>query len=151
MNSSFRFLIQFLKLLPYCFFLIFFPITASADAIKPFTSDGCSAFPDGTREQNTLWLACCSAHDYAYWKGGTYKERLKADQDLEKCVAAAGEKKIATLMLAGVRVGGSPFWPTTFRWGYGWPYPRFYKALTEEDLLQIEQLESESRQLQVNE
>lgn len=28
------------------------------------------------------------------------------------------------LMLAGVRVGGAPWWPTPFRWGYGWPWPR---------------------------
>lgn len=29
-------------------------------------------------------------------------------------------------MLSGVRVGGSPYWPTKFRWGYGWSYPHGY-------------------------
>jgi hypothetical protein len=40
-------------------------------------------------------------------------------------------------MLAGVRVGGSPYWPTRYRWGYGWPWPRGYAALTPEDRAQV--------------
>lgn len=48
-----------------------------AGEIKPFKSDGCSSFPNGTFEQNELWLKCCTAHDYDYWKGGTYSERLE--------------------------------------------------------------------------
>lgn len=108
-----------------------------ADTLKPFTTDGCSAFPDGTLTQQTLWQDCCIAHDYAYWKGGTYDERVEADMALQRCVAALGETEIATLMLAGVRVGGSPFWPTDFRWGYGWPFPRGYSGLTEAERQQI--------------
>lgn len=110
---------------------------ALADELKPFTSDGCSAFPDGTFAQNELWLNCCVMHDLAYWKGGTYKEREKADEELRKCVASVGEEEIAVLMLAGVRVGGSPFFPTTFRWGYGWPYPKLYGELTPEEINQV--------------
>jgi len=111
---------------------------ASAEELKPFVSDGCSAFPDGTLQQQQLWLACCTAHDYAYWKGGTYEERLESDVELKNCVAAVGEEKVALLMLAGVRVGGSPLFPTKFRWGYGWPYPRLYSPLTEEELDAVE-------------
>jgi len=33
-------------------------------------------------------------------------------------------------MLAGVRVGGMPYLPTPYRWGYGWPYPRLYGELS---------------------
>ncbi len=113
-------------------------ITLAAD-LKPFASDGCSAFPDGTLEQNELWLKCCTAHDYQYWKGGTYKQRLAADKALKHCVEHVGQPEIALLMLAGVRVGGTPYLPTTFRWGYGWFYPRFYGALTREELLQVNQ------------
>lgn len=123
------------------FLLILLPTTALAAEIRPFTSDGCSSFPDGTFEQNELWLSCCRAHDYTYWKGGTYEERVAADQELESCVSQVGEPEIATLMLGGVRVGGTPYLPTQFRWGYGWPYPRGYKALTEEELAQITELE----------
>jgi hypothetical protein len=114
--------------------------TAHAGDLRPFRSDGCSAFPDGTRAQKDLWLGCCVEHDKAYWKGGTYKERKKADEALRRCVAAAGEPAVARLMLAGVRVGGTPYFPTKFRWGYGWPYLRGYKALTVEEEKEVEVL-----------
>src|SRR5690606_32153716 len=122
------------------FFLLAAPLLAHANTLQPFSSDGCSHFPNGTPGENQLWLECCTAHDFAYWKGGTYLERLDADRELETCVARVGEPKIALLMLAGVRVGGSPFFPTPFRWGYGWSYPRYYSALTEEELKQIEEM-----------
>lgn len=117
--------------------LLFTQTVAASNELKPFTSDGCSAFPDGTFEQNSLWLNCCVAHDLAYWQGGTYQQRKDADMALKICVAKVGEKQIANLMLAGVRVGGSPFLPTTFRWGYGWPYPRMYGELTLNEQKQV--------------
>ncbi|MFC3853233.1 hypothetical protein ACFOSD_10350 [Salinispirillum marinum] len=117
--------------------LILLPAAVAADNLRPFVSDGCSSFPNGTLQQNELWLSCCVTHDYAYWQGGTYQERLMADQALEDCVVAVGEPEIARLMLAGVRVGGTPFLPTRFRWGYGWPFPRGYKALTEDERAQV--------------
>lgn len=113
-----------------------------ADELQPFTSDGCSVFPDGTREHNKLWLACCERHDYDYWKGGTYQQRVDSDQALKQCVSNIGQPKIALIMLAGVRVGGSPLLPTSFRWGYGWPYPRYYGALTKDELKKIQELTS---------
>jgi hypothetical protein len=45
---------------------------------------------------------------------------------------------IATLMLAGVRVGGTPYIPTKFRWGYGWPYFRGYKLVVAEEQRKID-------------
>lgn len=119
------------------------PATTTASEIQPFESDGCSSFPDGTLEQNELWLSCCTAHDYAYWKGGTYQKRVDADKELKNCVAAVGEPEVAQLMLAGVRVGGTPYLPTKFRWGYGWPFFRGYKALSKEEIEQIEALEND--------
>lgn len=132
------------------FFILFLCVSNAlfAENIKPFTSDGCSVFPDGTFEQKELWLSCCIAHDYAYWQGGTYEERLIADKALEECVSKVGEPHIAKLMLAGVRVGGSPYLPTSFRWGYGWPYPRGYKALTDAERKQITILTDERRHTQ---
>ncbi|MDP5238689.1 hypothetical protein Q9Q94_04070 [Uliginosibacterium sp. 31-16] len=114
--------------------------SAHAEAPAPFSTDGCSEFPDGTPSQKTLWRDCCVAHDLAYWAGGSYAERMTADRELERCVGAVGEPAIAALMLAGVRVGGSPFWPTRFRWGYGWPWGRGYKALSHEERKQVEAL-----------
>jgi len=84
--------------------------------------------------------SCCTAHDYTYWQGGSFNERVAADLALRQCVTNVGEPNIAALMFAGVRVGGSPFFPTSFRWGYGWPYPRWYKELTESEKKQISSL-----------
>ena len=123
----------------YWFLVIIFAFVVYSEnsisrELKPFTSDGCSAFPDGTFSQRKLWLQCCTDHDFAYWKGGTYKERLQADIELRNCVWEVVEEEVALIMLAGVRVGGSPFFPTKFRWGYGWTYPRFYGPLSEKEL-----------------
>jgi len=114
--------------------------TVLADTLKPFTSDGCSAFPDGTFEQKKLWLGCCQRHDFDYWQGGTYLQKVAADNGLKMCVTQVGQPTIAALMLAGVKVGGTPYLPTSFRWGYGWSYPRFYGALSEEELQQVKML-----------
>jgi hypothetical protein len=113
------------------------PVMAMAAELKPFTTDGCSVFPDGTPEQQSLWVNCCIRHDLAYWKGGTYKERETADLALQQCVEKMGQPEIAQIMLTGVRVGGSPFFPTWYRWGYGWPYLRGYKALSDGEKGQV--------------
>lgn len=118
---------------------LFLSAPAEADDLKPFTSDGCSSFPDGTPSQQGLWLQCCTAHDHAYWKGGTYQQRVDADLELRSCVAKVDEPEIAAVMLIGVRVGGSPIFPTRFRWGYGWTWPRWYGPLSEEEQQQVEQ------------
>ena len=108
--------------------------------LAPFQSDGCSSFPDGTLFQQELWLRCCSIHDYAYWKGGSANEREEADLALRDCVTDVGEEEIALLMLLGVRVGGSPLFPTPYRWGYGWPYPKDYGRLSADELQLVEEM-----------
>lgn len=118
---------------------LFTQFSAQAGTLKPFTTDGCSAFPNGTIDQQSLWVNCCIKHDLAYWKGGTQEERLEVDQQLESCVKKVGEPGIAKLMLTGVRVGGSPHFNTPFRWGYGWPYRRGYLALTSEEKIEVKQ------------
>ncbi|MFL0797743.1 MAG: FAD-binding oxidoreductase [Cellvibrionaceae bacterium] len=120
-------------------------LPAYSDTLKPFISDGCSAFPEGTLEENQLWLTCCTQHDYDYWKGGTYEQRLDSDNRLRQCVSGLGEPFIGALMQAGVFVGGSAFWPTDFRWGYGWPYPRLYGELTAEEKKQVELYSSQGK------
>lgn len=105
--------------------------------LKPFATDGCSSFPDGTAARQDLWRECCVTHDLAYWRGGTYAERQAADLVLRDCVNKVGEPEIAELMYHGVRAGGTPHLPTSYRWGYGWPYPRGHKALTEEEKAQV--------------
>ena len=114
-------------------FLLFVCNIAIAGDLTPFKSDGCSAFPDGTISQRDLWLECCIEHDMSYWAGGSRSQRQQADEQLKVCVTQVGEAGIAQLMLAGVRVGGTPYLPTSFRWGYGWPFLRGYKHLTPEE------------------
>ena len=102
---------------------------AARPRLLPYTTDGCSLFPDGTVKHSTAWLHCCEEHDRKYWRGGVKAERRNADRALRACVAAEGYPATAKVMLAGTRAGGTPYLPTRFRWGYGWKYPRGYKAL----------------------
>ncbi|PTY36470.1 hypothetical protein BGP77_04000 [Saccharospirillum sp. MSK14-1] len=127
--------------------LLLATVGAMADELKPFTTDGCSVFPNGTPRQQSLWLDCCIAHDLAYWMGGTRDERRQADEELRQCVADIGEEEIGEIMLTGVRVGGSPYWPTAYRWGYGWGLWRGYEAVTDEELEQVHQRLDEMRRL----
>ncbi len=97
-----------------------FTQTNSASAIEAvpatFKSDGCSLFPDCD------YRDCCVEHDKAYYVGGNWKMRWRADKKLFKCVAAKKgfqHKTIAPLMWLGVRVGGVSRLPTSFRWGFG--------------------------------
>ena len=81
--------------------------------LKPFKTDGCSMFPDG------MWRECCVEHDKAYWRGGTKEQRKEVDKKLYQCVKAKGYPIIAKLMYYGVRIGGAPYFPTPWRWGFG--------------------------------
>lgn len=119
---------------------------ASQGQLRPFSTDGCSLFPDRSLISNADWCQCCLAHDLAYWRGGTSEARSKADQELGACVLrATGNKALADLMYAGVRTGGGPYFYTSYRWGYGWPYGRPYQELTAEEEATASALESEYR------
>ena len=95
------------------------------DKVQPdfiFTTDGCSRAPDDG------WVSCCVAHDIPYWCGGSEADREAADQFLKNCV---NEKSfpVGHVFYAGVLVGGSPWLPTPWRWGYGWEeWPRGYET-----------------------
>jgi hypothetical protein len=85
-----------------------------------FTTDGCTLSPDGT------WQSCCVEHDMSYWCGGSAEARLEADAKFRACVAGKGGHGAAEVMYWGVRLGGHPWIPGYWRWGYGWPWPRGY-------------------------
>ena len=87
-----------------------------------------------------LWKQCCYEHDKRYWRGGTYAERRAADRALQSCVDEVQDPALAFMMYEGVRVGGSPYWPSSYRWGYGWPYGRGYHALSAEEQSQADSL-----------
>ncbi|BFM09404.1 hypothetical protein GCM10025791_31580 [Halioxenophilus aromaticivorans] len=119
----------------------------SASELTPFTTDGCSMFPNGDSANKVKWMRCCTQHDYAYWKGGTEDDRFRADEALKQCVADLGESEISMLMHLGVRLGGEPYFPTWYRWGYGWPYLRGYQSLSEKENEQVMQRMIELQQL----
>lgn len=99
--------------------------------LKPFTSDGCSLFPDSSVITSHDWCACCLEHDMAYWRGGSAEQREESDQRLRECVIdKTGNEALATVMYEGVRIGGSPYFYTWYRWGYGWSVDRKYQPLT---------------------
>ena len=107
--------------------------------LSDFTSDGCSLFVDGTFENPELWKECCLKHDIAYWKGGTRKEREKADIAFRECVKKkTGNAELAELMYQAVRTGGEPYYPTWYRWGYGWPVGRGYQPLSDSEKKMVE-------------
>jgi hypothetical protein len=103
----------------------------SDSGLRPFSSDGCSLFPDSSLMTKEVWCSCCFSHDLDYWRGGTRVEREVADSRLKDCVfEKTGNKALAMLMYEGVRVGGSPYFYNWYRWGYGWSFDRKYQALT---------------------
>jgi len=75
------------------------------------------------------WEECCVEHDYEYWLGGTWPQRLAADLRLAACVAdprygGGAHPFWAIIMFLAVHIGGAALWPVPWRWGYGWKYPR---------------------------
>lgn len=115
----------------------------SPRVLVPFTTDGCSAFPDRSPLRDGAdWCDCCVAHDLRYWRGGTAVDREAADRELEACLKArTGGPVLGAMMRLGVQVGGSPAWSASWRWGYGWPYVGDYRALTPEEVARADELE----------
>ncbi len=83
---------------------------------REFRTDGCTLWPDSD------WQACCVEHDMTYWCGGTAEERKAADKAIRECVAETGHPLVGSLMSGVIRVTGLRFFPTPWRWGYGWPW-----------------------------
>ena len=97
---------------------------------EPFRTDGCSLWPDGMFTGES-WQSCCVEHDIAYWCGGTRGMRRQADEALRQCVAERYHGWMGALMKPGVRVGGAPWVPAYWRWGYGHKYPAGYTDAAE--------------------
>ncbi len=92
--------------------------------LKPFTTDGCSSFPDGTLSQPTLWRHCCVVHDIDYWMAGENSIRLNSNSALGICVNESlnhnYEFPFGLAMAIGTNLGGSQKLPTSWKWSYGW-------------------------------
>jgi hypothetical protein len=127
---------------------IFITISSHANELHPFTTDGCSRFPDGTISKPKKWRHCCVIHDAYYWAGGDKTDRKSADKKLKKCIEEIGHKAISKVVYSGVRVGGTSSISTVFRklfgirlgWGYGWEKHRGYRKHNQDERDQIDRL-----------
>jgi hypothetical protein len=103
-------------------FCLFFSMAAHAGLIqRPFVTDGCTDWVNGTKTQPNLWLHCCVEHDLHFWAGGTKEMRDTADLRLRDCVSETGAKTEAIIMYWGVRLGSiSPIKYSSMAWGNAW-------------------------------
>lgn len=131
-------------------------VSNASDTLKPFLTDYCTAYPEGTRERPDQWKHCCVEHDLFFWAGGSMEDRKRTDLRLKECVERAGAPVQARLIYAAVSIGGkSPVRFKTKEWGHAWPGRIRYQSLSEEEtaaainyieLLQSEDLPSELKQ-----
>ncbi len=107
----------------YCKEKQFLPGQVQASVLPDyiFTTDGCSRWFDQS------WVSCCVVHDIMYWCGGSDEDREEADQIILEC-ANKKASLMGEIIYPGVRIGGLPWLPTPWRWGYGWKkWPRGYE------------------------
>ena len=93
-------------------------------------SDGCSGgmsaiyskleFLHEKNGKTLEWRHCCEIHDKAYYYGGSRQQKSTADEALASCVSkVVGNQFLGMTMKAAVEIGGGPYLPTPYRWGYG--------------------------------
>lgn len=127
-----------LNILGMVLVLFIISCTPANHVIAEFKSDGCSMFPDRSPNGEKDWSECCLEHDILYWQGGTRYDRFVADSLFRECVLEkTGDRHQAEIVFRAVRIGGSPYFPTWYRWGYGWNYLRDYEPLSDEERIMI--------------
>jgi hypothetical protein len=114
--------------------------------LRPFTTDGCTMFSNGTKSEPDKWHHCCYKHDVAYWAGGSFSQRRNADLEFSRCLKEAGEPTLAVIGYIGVRLGGTAVLPTPHRWAYGWTGVRGYWSLNPEEQLEVQKSMPSSEQ-----
>ena len=81
----------------------------------PFTSNGCTGFREKT------FFSCCFVHDFAYWSGGTWTDRRRADNNLRKCVRDISHNiPVAYVAFTLVRMTSGTGAMFDFGWGRAW-------------------------------
>lgn len=122
--------------------LIFsFPFLTYADAsqLRPFETDYCTNYSEGTRSNPDLWKHCCLIHDLYFWAGGTKQDRYNADIGLKRCVEETGAYYRARLIYYAVRAGSySPIKFPDKKWNNGWKDRPDFQSLSREDIDNIE-------------
>jgi hypothetical protein len=112
---------------------------ASDVKLKPFVTDFCTNYPEGTKEEPDLWKHCCLIHDLYFWAGGSKEDRTNADKELKECIEATGATQIARLVYLAVRAGSySPIKYPDKKWSNGWTDRQDFGPLSFEELQFIE-------------
>lgn len=125
-------------MIKYIFIFIIFTINlASANQLKPFVTDFCTMFADGTPSQPTLWRHCCVEHDLHYWYGGSDKDQDEADLKLKACVDEVAGGTWANLIYIGVRAGHYSPIKNAHKWSWGWEAHRENKEICEQEKLYV--------------
>lgn len=114
--------------------------TTEQAALRPFVTDYCTGFPEGTRNHPELWKHCCVEHDLHFWAGGCRVARRQSDRRIYECIRDSGAPGIARLMYLGIRLGSiSPIKIKKKKWGNAWTDGRGdFRSLTAGDIDLIE-------------
>lgn len=122
-----------LKLLTLIGFFFTAPGLKAADTLKPFITDGCTMFVDGTSSKPGLWRSCCVEHDLRYWYGGTESELDLADDQIKECVEKIAGKSWARVIYTGIRAGHYSPIKNKYQWSWGWNQKKEKIPLTTEE------------------
>lgn len=123
------------------FSLISLSINASELKLKPFETDGCTMFVDGTKSEPKLWRHCCVEHDLRYWFGGSTTDMDETDLRLRSCVEKAAGDYWAAVIYRGVRAGHYSPIKNKYFWSWAWSVKREnVKLTTDESTYVIAQL-----------
>lgn len=100
-----------------------------SNSLKPFRTDGCTMFVDGTPSKPALWRNCCVEHDIRYWFGGDQSDMDEADRRLRACVKGVAGTTWAKMIYLGVRTGHFSPVKNKTHWGWGWTLSRENSSL----------------------
>jgi hypothetical protein len=108
--------------------------------VKPFETDFCTGYKEGTSKVPLLWADCCKEHDLYLWAGGTRKQRRQADRRLRKCVRDKGAPIHGIIMWLGVRIGKlSPIKIKGHQWGNAWGHKVRREKLSKDEIKALQQ------------
>lgn len=96
-----------MKTLPKILFDSKVGVAGISETLSAFDKKMLKALPDGcTASPDFNFKKCCDAHDIAYNKGGTERDRLAADIALRICIRKHGHRVLAGIYYRAVRLFG---------------------------------------------
>jgi hypothetical protein len=113
---------------------------AESEIARPFRTDKCTGYIEGTFKNPDLWAHCCVEHDFYMWAGGTKSERKQADKNLKACIVKTGHPNHAELVFLAVKAGSySPVKLESKKWSNAWAKKRPDASLSEQEIALLEE------------